>query len=102
MDHKHLQEKTVVIDSAMSLSSAVGLAVITWKPKNADKSKHECICSPFPEGALISKLLKVSCLIQHSALQGCTKRWAPGCVKLGEKVAFCLPSEGRKTQYIFS
>ena len=22
-------------------------------------------------------------------LQGCSDRWAPGCVKLGEKVAFC-------------
>ena len=42
----------------MPLSSAVGLGVITWKPRTADKSKYECICSPFPEGALISKLLK--------------------------------------------
>ena len=56
------KEKTVVLDNAMPLSSAVGLGVITWKPKNADRSKYECICSPFPEGALISKLLKVSVL----------------------------------------
>ena len=26
-------------------------------------------------------------------------RDASGCVKLGEKVAFCFPSEGRKTQF---
>ena len=51
-----------MLDNAMPLSSAVGLGVITWKPKNADRSKYECICSPFPEGALISKLLKVSVL----------------------------------------
>ena len=31
-------------------------------------------------------------------LQGCSKRWAPGCVKLGEKVVFCLPTAGRRTQ----
>ena len=26
------------------------------------------------------------------SIQRCTKRWAPGCMKLDEKVAFCLPS----------
>ena len=31
-------------------------------------------------------------------VQGCTKRWAPGCVILGEKVAFCLPIAGRRMQ----
>ena len=31
-------------------------------------------------------------------LQGISKRWVPGCVKLGEKVAFCLPTAGRRTQ----
>ena len=28
----------------------------------------------------------------NQRLQGISKRWAPGCVKLGEKVAFCLPT----------
>ena len=51
-----------MLDTTMPLSSAVGLGVITWKPKSADRSKYECICSPFPEGALISKLLKASVL----------------------------------------
>ena len=32
-------------------------------------------------------------------LQGTSKRLFPGCVKLGEKVAFCLPTAGRKTQF---
>ena len=31
-------------------------------------------------------------------LQGVSKKWAPGCVKLDEKVRFCLPSAGRRTQ----
>ena len=31
-------------------------------------------------------------------LQGISKRLFPGCVKSGEKVAFCLPSAVRKTQ----
>ena len=25
---------------------------------------------------------------RRRAIQGCSKRWAPGCVKLGEKVVF--------------
>ena len=33
-------------------------------------------------------------------LQGYTKRTFPGCVKLGEKVAFCLPTAGRRTQFL--
>ena len=33
--------------------------------------------------------------------QGCTKRTFPCCVKLGEKVAFCLPTEGRKAQSFY-
>ena len=40
-----------------------------------------------------------------STLQGISKRLFPGCVKSGEKVAFCLPSAGRNTQcfhHIFS
>ena len=32
-------------------------------------------------------------------LQGCTKRLFPGCVKLDERVAFCLPTAGRRTQF---
>ena len=35
-----------------------------------------------------------------ACLQGISKRWAPapGCVKLDEKVAICLPTAGRRTQ----
>ena len=33
------------------------------------------------------------------SLQGISKERFPGCVKLGEKVAFCLPTAGRKTQF---
>ena len=32
-------------------------------------------------------------------VQGISKERFPSCVKLGEKVVFCLPSEGRKTQF---
>ena len=31
-------------------------------------------------------------------LEGISKRWAPGCVKLSENVAFWLSSAGRRTQ----
>ena len=31
-------------------------------------------------------------------LQGCTKRNFPGCVKLDEKLAFCLPTVSRRIQ----
>ena len=31
--------------------------------------------------------------------QGTSKERFPGCVKLGEKVAFCLPTAGRRTQF---
>ena len=34
-----------------------------------------------------------------SHLQVISKRLSPGCVKLHEKIAFCLPSAGRKTQF---
>ena len=34
-----------------------------------------------------------------SAVQGTSKERFPGCVKLGEKVAFCLPTAGRRTQF---
>ena len=36
---------------------------------------------------------------QFPSIQGTSKRLFPGCVKSGEKVAFCLPSAGRKTQF---
>jgi hypothetical protein len=52
------KEKTVILDSSFALANAVGLGIIVWKQKGGDKSKYECVCSPFPEGALISKLLK--------------------------------------------
>jgi len=32
-------------------------------------------------------------------IQGTYKKRFPGCVKLGEKVAFCLPTAGRRTQF---
>ena len=32
-------------------------------------------------------------------IQDCTKRLFPGFVKLGEKVPFCLPTAGRRTQF---
>ena len=32
-------------------------------------------------------------------LQRISKELFPGCVKLGEKVAFCLPTAGRRTQF---
>ena len=35
---------------------------------------------------------------QTEIVQGTSKKRFPGCVKLGEKVAFCLPTAGRKTQ----
>ena len=34
---------------------------------------------------------------ERRKVQGCSKRWAPGCVKLGEQVAFCLPFAGSRT-----
>ena len=33
------------------------------------------------------------------AVQGTSKRFFPGWVKSGEKVAFCLPTAGKQTQY---
>ena len=35
---------------------------------------------------------------QCSVIQGCSKRWAPGCMKSGERVVFCLPEAGRRMQ----
>ena len=32
-------------------------------------------------------------------LQGTSKERFPGCVKLGKKVAFCLPTAGRRSQF---
>ena len=32
-------------------------------------------------------------------IQGTSRRLFPGCVKLGEKVALCLPTAGRRTQF---
>ena len=37
--------------------------------------------------------------MQKVSLQGISKRLFPGCVKLVEKVAFCLPAAGRETQF---
>ena len=36
---------------------------------------------------------------KDDTLKGCSKRWTPGCVILDEKVASCLTSAGRKTQF---
>ena len=36
---------------------------------------------------------------QIVAVQGTSKRFFPGWVKSGEKVAFCLPTAGKLTQY---
>ena len=53
-------------------------------------------------------LMNISCLnvlwMAHghfitSAGQGTSKERFPGCVKLSEKVAFCLPTAGRRTQF---
>ena len=45
--------------------------------------------------------VKCDCAIFHAtSFHFCTERWGPGCVKLGEKVAFCWPSAGRRTQLI--
>ena len=38
-------------------------------------------------------------LLRVKSLQGCTKRLFQGCVKLGENIAFCLPTVGRRTQF---
>ena len=35
----------------------------------------------------------------HNIVLGCTKRTFPGFVKLGEKVAFWLPTAGRRMQF---
>ena len=46
-------------------------------------------------------LVCISCnVVLLINLQGCTKRWALGCVKLGGKVVFCLPSADRRTQIV--
>ena len=37
--------------------------------------------------------------MNESVIQGCTKRLFPGCVKWYEKVVFCLPTAGRRTQF---
>ena len=37
--------------------------------------------------------------IRLVALQGISKERFPGCVKLGEKVAFCSPTAGRRVQF---
>ena len=36
--------------------------------------------------------------VNETGVQGTSKRLFPGCVKSGEKVVFCSPSAGRKTQ----
>ena len=33
-------------------------------------------------------------------IQGCTKRWAQGYVRLGAKVAFCSPAAGKRMQFL--
>ena len=46
--------------------------------------------------------LSVQIIISKSTpnpVQGCTKRLFPGLEKLGEKVAFFLPTAGRRTQF---
>ena len=49
------------------------------------------------QGEASSTMPSFHMLLQRT-LQGCSKRWAPGCVKLDEKFSFCLPSAGRRTQ----
>ena len=41
----------------------------------------------------------VECWTLIHIVQGTSKRLFPGCVKSGEKVAFCLPTSGRQTQF---
>ena len=44
--------------------------------------------------------LKFWLLVSMNELQGIPKRSAPGCVKKGEKVAFYLPTAGRRVQLL--
>ena len=53
-------------------------------------------------GELMSLLYYSSPLMEGASVQcvqGCKIRFFPGCVKLGKKVAFCLPTAGRRTQF---
>ena len=41
---------------------------------------------------------RVRTIVNPEQIQGTSKERFPGCVKCGEKVAFCLPNAGRRPQ----
>ena len=64
---------------------------------------HKCLSEgnvfiPLELNFMAAKRTSPSVPSAAADLQGCTKRWSPGCVSLDEKVAFCLPTTGRRTQ----
>ena len=56
---------------------------------------------PIGQGSESAEIIQISRLVHMEwfSIQGTSKRLFPGCVKLGEKVAFCLPTAGRRTQF---
>ena len=52
-----------------------------------------------PAEKIASDVCSALCFLR--LLQGCTKRLFPGFVKLGLKVAFCLPTAGRRAQFSY-
>ena len=67
-----------------------------WQAPNLRPTPEPSTVLPKPPPQFRSLAIAITNLVPY--LQGCTKRWAPGCVKLGEKVAFCFTTTGRRTQ----
>ena len=80
-----------------------------WKVEATQRGKGAWIQAQFTEAIslvdsifpdLIGTHRLSKCSNFPAYLQGWTKRlFVPDCVKFGEKVAFCLPTTGRETQF---
>ena len=61
-------------------------------------SSVNCNRANYGLSALVFCLRHCSATWRRRSVQGISKRWTPGCVKKGGKVAFCLPTAGRRAQ----
>ena len=71
---------------------------VPFLPSSLNSDCHARPSLPTIPGSKLKWRLQIFILLPMF-VQGFSKRLLPGCVKLGEKVAFCLPTAGTRTLF---
>ena len=86
----------------------VGLAVDVHRVEVVgldDVDPHEDVQGVVGGEALLNRKYEhgcITCIGADPFIQGCSKRWAPSCVKWGDQVAFYIPAVAMKTPFFNS